>query len=288
MHDAISWYVEQGWMMDAEGDSLMRERPIEEAELFEVQQILRKAYQVMLDRTNTAFSEFIALNERWPEQSNLPYAGDELKKRLDERKGATAVVVIDALRFELGKRLAGLINEEQTSPAAFVRPCIAPVPTTTELGMAYALPGIAKSLRVSVDPEKGWLVHAEKFDHNLAGAESRRDWLNSVYGVKPSHILSVTDAVKTGFKLPEGKLVLSLVAKSIPRAMKANWLCRERKNTSNGMRRSFGSSGMLVTGAFFLQRIMAIFTISPAMAKSSKDPRGKFFGLQDGPPWGKI
>jgi len=74
-------------MMDAEGDSLMRERPIEEAELFEVQQILRKAYQVMLDRTNTAFSEFIALNERWPEQSNLPYAGDELKKRLDERKG---------------------------------------------------------------------------------------------------------------------------------------------------------------------------------------------------------
>jgi hypothetical protein len=84
---------------------------------------------------------------------------------------------------------------------------MAPIPTTTELGMAYALPGIAKDLSVSIDPEKGWAVHTEKFDQNLADAEPRRSWLNSVYGVKPSHILSVTAAVKTDFKLPEGKLV---------------------------------------------------------------------------------
>lgn len=31
--------------------------------------------------------------------------------------------------------------------------------------------------------------------------------MSAVYGVKPSHILAVTDAAKTGFKLPEGKLI---------------------------------------------------------------------------------
>ena len=36
--------------------------------------------------------------------------------------------------------------EGQTSPVASVEPCMAPAPTTTELGMAYVLPGLTKSL----------------------------------------------------------------------------------------------------------------------------------------------
>lgn len=207
LNDAIAWYVEQGWQVDTEGERLMREWAIEEDDLFEVQKTLRKAYRSILDQTNTVFSEFTAQDDHWPEQTNLSYAGEELKKRHDEKKEPTAVIVIDAFRFELGKRLAAMLNEGQTSSVAFVRPCMAPIPTTTELGMAYALPGLAKSLRVSVDPEKGWAVHTEGFDQNLAVAGSRRNWLNAVYGVKPSHILTVTDVVKTGFKLPEGKLV---------------------------------------------------------------------------------
>ena len=207
LKDAIAWYVEQGWQVDAEGESLMQEWSIEEADLFEVQKTLRKAFRVILDRTNTAFSEFAAQSPTWPEQTSLPYAGEALKARLDEKKEKAAVIVIDAFRFELGKRLTEMINEGQTSPVATITPCMAPLPTTTELGMVYVLPGIAQSLRVSVDLEKGWSVHAEKFEKNLAIAESRRIWLTSVYNVKPSHILAVTDATKTGFKIPEGKLI---------------------------------------------------------------------------------
>jgi hypothetical protein len=207
LKDAVDWYVEQGWQVDAEGEGLMREWPIEEADLFEIQKTLRKAFMVILDKTNTAFSEFAAQDSAWPEQIHLPYAGEALKKILDEKKDPAAVIVIDAFRLELGKRLAALINEGQSAPVASVVHCRAAIPTTTELGMAYALPGLAKSLQVSVDLEKGWTVRTEGFDQNLSVAESRRNWLNAVYGVKPSHILAVGDAAKTGFKLPEGKLI---------------------------------------------------------------------------------
>ena len=207
LKDAVAWYVDQGCQVDKEGECLMREWSIEDTGLFGVQKTLREAFLQILDRTNTVFSEFASQSAIWPEQTSLPYAGEALKARLDEKKDPAAVIVIDAFRFELGKRLAEMINEGQTSPVATVTPCMAPLPTTTELGMPYALPGLAQSLRVSVDPEKGWSVHAEGFEKNLAIAESRRAWLASVYHVKPSHILAVTDAVKTGFKIPEGKLI---------------------------------------------------------------------------------
>ncbi|MFH1489367.1 MAG: PglZ domain-containing protein, partial [Pseudomonadota bacterium] len=207
LKDSITWYVDQGWRVDAEGECLMREWAVEEADLFAVQKTLRKAFLQILDRTNTVFSEFAAQSPTWPEQTSLPYAGEALKARLDEKKDKAAIIVVDAFRFELGKRLTEMINEGQTSPVATIIPCMAPLPTTTELGMAYALPGITQSLRVSVDLEKGWSVHAEGFDKNLAVAESRRNWLTAVLGVKPSHILAVTDIGKTGFKVPEGKLL---------------------------------------------------------------------------------
>lgn len=207
LEEAITWYRQKGWQVDAEGESLMQEGSIEEGELLAVQRSLRDAYQHILDRTNTAFSDFAQQDPAWPEQASLPYAGEALKARLDEKKDPTAVIIVDAFRFELGKRLAGLLNDSHTSPVAEVQCCRAPVPTTTELGMAYALPGLARSLFVSLDPEKGWSVHFQGFNQNLAVAGSRQNWLTSVYGVKPSHILSIRDAVKADFKFTHGKLI---------------------------------------------------------------------------------
>ena len=205
--ESIAWYIEQGWRADMEGECLMREWPIEEAGLLTLQEILRKVFRQILDRTNTVFSEFAAQDPAWPEQTSLPFAGEILTARLAEKKDPAAVIMVDAFRFELGKRLADLINEGQASPVATVTTCMAPVPTTTELGMAYALPGFKKSLRISVDSEKGWSVYAEGFDQNLALAESRRSWLTAMLGVKSSHMLSISDAVKTGVRLPEGKII---------------------------------------------------------------------------------
>jgi len=207
LKESIAWYIEQGWRVDTEGECLMREWPMGAEGLLTLQDNLRKAFIQVLDRTNTVFSELAAQSSNWPEQSSLPYAGEALKERLDEKKDRTAVIVVDAFRFELGKRLAEMINKSQAVPVATVAPCMAPVPTTTELGMAYAMPGFAKNLRVSVDPEKGWAVYAEGFDRNLAIAGSRRNWLTTMFGVKSSHILSISDAIKTSVKLPAGKII---------------------------------------------------------------------------------
>jgi hypothetical protein len=207
LEDPIAWYRKKGWQVDAEGESLMQEWPVEEAELLAVRNRLRDAFLHILDRTNTAFSDFTHQDPAWLEHTFLPYAGEALKARLEEKKDPAAIIIVDAFRFELGKRLAGLINEGQTSPVAEVQCCKAPVPTTTELGMAYALPGLAEGLAVAVDPDKGWSVLAHGFNQNLATAGSRHNWLTSVYGVKPSHIIGVPDALKTGFKIPPGKLI---------------------------------------------------------------------------------
>ncbi|OIP89377.1 MAG: hypothetical protein AUK26_11700 [Syntrophaceae bacterium CG2_30_58_14] len=207
LQDAVDWYCREGWKADAEGEFLMQEGPGEEADLFAVRKELRTAYLHVLDRTNTAFSEFAAQDPAWLSQALLPYAGEALQMRLAEKKEAAAVIFVDAFRLELGMRLAEMINDGQSAPVASVAPCKAPAPTTTELGMAYLLPGVAKNLKVSVDPEKGWNVHAEGREENLATAEGRRNWLTAAYGVKPSHLLTVVEAGKSGFKPPEGKLI---------------------------------------------------------------------------------
>jgi len=144
LKDSIAWYIEQGWRVDVEGEYLMQEWPIEEKGLFAVQETLRKAFLQILDRTNTDFSEFAAQDIFWPEKTSLPYAGERLKARIEEKKDPVAVIVVDAFRFELGKRLTEIINEGQTMPVATLEPCMAPIPTTTELGMNYALPGLAR------------------------------------------------------------------------------------------------------------------------------------------------
>jgi len=68
-------------------------------------------------------------------------------------------------------------------------------------------PDLRENLRVSVELEKGWIVQTEGFEQNLSIAESRRNWLSGTYGLKSSHILAVTEAIKTGFKIPGGRII---------------------------------------------------------------------------------
>jgi hypothetical protein len=51
LKDSISWYVEQGWRVDAEGESLMREWAVEEEDLFAVQKTLRNPRQYKVAKT---------------------------------------------------------------------------------------------------------------------------------------------------------------------------------------------------------------------------------------------
>ncbi len=206
--DAVDWYVKTGWQVDQIGDDLMQDWSGDHPALGVIQQILRAAYLTILDRTNTEVSGFQSQTSRWAEEAGLPYTGDWLQSRLEvDKKESAAVILVDAFRLELGMRLADEINREQSAPVASVFPCRAPVPTTTELGMACSLPGIATTLSVDVHPETGWAVHTDGWTENLAAAESRRKWLNQIYGINPSHLVSVSDAIMPGFTIPKGKRI---------------------------------------------------------------------------------
>ncbi|MFH1983214.1 MAG: PglZ domain-containing protein [Pseudomonadota bacterium] len=207
LKEAISWYVEQGWEVDTHGEALMQEWPAPEEALFAIQKILRQTFVQILDRTNTLFAELASKDRFWMQQAGLPYAGEALKERLDDNNEPAAVIVVDAFRFELAMCLAQRLNGEHASPVAAVTACMAPIPTTTELGMAYVLPGVASSLKIDVDAEKGWQVHTDGFEQNLAIAEARRKWLVSVYGIKSSHILSIAAVLKSGVNIPKAKTV---------------------------------------------------------------------------------
>ncbi len=118
---------------------------------------LRQTFLRILDQTNIVFSELSSRDAHWLEHIDLPYAGDALAAHMDSTE-STAILIVDAFRFELGQRLAILINESETSPKAFVTACKSPVPTMTMIGMPFALPGAPQTLTVSCSPEGKWCV----------------------------------------------------------------------------------------------------------------------------------
>jgi hypothetical protein len=105
-----------------------------------------------------------------------------------------AVLVLDACRYELGCRLAAMLNEGEPATRAEVLPAVAPLPSITDLGMAFALGW--ESAQIAVRLQSGnWLVTAEGFPGNLAQAEQRREWLRQHYKLRDRAILSVDDVL---------------------------------------------------------------------------------------------
>jgi hypothetical protein len=105
-----------------------------------------------------------------------------------------AVLILDACRYELGCRLAALLNEGEPATRAEVVAAAAPLPSITALGMALALPGSAAQIATRIE-SGGWVVTAEGFLGNLSQAAPRRDWLRQRHKLKDRAILSVEDVL---------------------------------------------------------------------------------------------
>jgi hypothetical protein len=92
---------------------------------------------------------------------------------LDEKK-RTAVLVLDAFRFELGRSLEALIHRWGGPVACEVRPMLAPLPSITPIGMARLVAG--RDVEVIIDDGR-WLIlptgEASK-ELDLATKEGRR------------------------------------------------------------------------------------------------------------------
>jgi len=193
VRDSVEWYCSRGWQLDVAAEELFGEEADLPGQLYRIRTRLRRAYARATDRMATAFSELLAHH---PEGiQTLPCAGDSALSQIEQTKGPTALVFLDAFRFDLGQRLAQILNEGEPAPRARVSAALAPIPSITNLGMAFALPMSHKQLQVSLLPDrKAFQVKADGFAGDLRIAEQRRKWLTANWGVRDFY--SVADVLE--------------------------------------------------------------------------------------------
>lgn len=189
--DAISWFTEKGWEIDSAGEVLFANGHDIPAELLKVRTRLGSAYHRQLDSTNQAFSELIA---KEGDRGNLgPYAGEIIARSIEREtpKSPVAIIYLDALRYDLGERLAGMLNTGEPAKRATVIPARAPLPSITALGMAYALPINPQDIEVKIEKDS-FAVTTSGFAGNLAVLAKRRDFLSGHFKLRETKIKHFT------------------------------------------------------------------------------------------------
>lgn len=200
--EAVSWYVDRGWLIDQKGEMLYLESADMPTVLQRIRARVRRAYQKRVDAVGRAFSDLLAQNSE--ALSSLPTAGEIVRELLEQDKVPTAFILVDACSFQLGRRLVDLINDGEPVERAKVSAAVAPVPTITEVGKAFALPLAREELQVTFNSGKGsFEVSVKDAKGNLAVAEDRRKWLAARFEAKL--FLSITEVLEGGKLEKAGK-----------------------------------------------------------------------------------
>ncbi len=168
----IKRYVETWWQVDR---AYRRFRADLDRGLTQVDAVLKWAqrlYQDFLEAINARFGEVFVQEGCWPPTGGTLGAGGLWAGSPVGGQGRRAVILADALRYELAQELAERL---QPGPQAAVEGALSPLPSITALGMAALLPGWV-DFRVDF-AGGGWQVTAPGFDGNLATRAGRLAWL---------------------------------------------------------------------------------------------------------------
>ena len=193
--EAIAWFTAEGWQVDYAGETLFREESDLPAHLLAVRDALRLAYQRHLDHINQAFSELLAHH---PLPADLPYAGTMIAREVGKanKNRPVAVVILDACRFDVGHRLAALLNAGEPQERVEISAARAPIPAITAIGMPHALPGVTE-LHVTWTGKKPipWQVSTAGFTGNLALKSDRVKWLKQAYKLSDNSFRQIGDVL---------------------------------------------------------------------------------------------
>lgn len=182
--DMVDAYARDIWRIERAGEMLYREAPGISDPLHRIRARLRRAYQRTIDDLGKAFSQRL---EAAGQSLDFPSAGERVLKELGEKKQLpTALVILDAFRFELARRLAEQLQTHDPPERLEVEPALAPIPSITALGMPFALPIPRSALTISWSDGKRpqWCVTVEGGTEDLTIAEHRRRWLMKKGGAK--------------------------------------------------------------------------------------------------------
>ena len=103
-------------------------------------------YDSLLQRMAEGFTDVLR-TAGW-QVSGVPPQPEVYERHVARRSGAVAYLLVDAMRFEMGRALASLL-EAAGAQAVHVVPAIAAAPTITDLGMAALLPGAKRSFSMA-------------------------------------------------------------------------------------------------------------------------------------------
>lgn len=187
--DAIAWYTGGGWRLDRAGEELLRNLAATTPELLALITPLRSAFRARWEDTLLRWSAlWLAADCPTPA---LPTAGNWLSQKLQAAR-PVAIIMADALRYDLAASLAAAINAAEGAQRASIEPARSPLPTITALGMAAALPVPEHELEADVVAGK-WVVRQRGREENLALAADRRAWWNSRGGVGADGLLTLAE-----------------------------------------------------------------------------------------------
>ena len=173
----LTWYADRGWRVDRAHRRLELTRT--ELKTFggleDALTAARDAYDRWLE---ALLDRFVASVEGGVlDTGELLRQGDVHDQFVGSATGRTAYVLVDALRFELGRELADALSK--VTNRVELHAAVAAVPTITQVGMANLMPGAAAGLRIALDGER---ISVSVGDVEVATVAHRCDLLRARHG----------------------------------------------------------------------------------------------------------
>lgn len=138
----------------------------------------RKRYAKLAEKIQVLFTRHLE-STGWPSQalmSNADLFDTVVAPMLKESGRRVALIMVDALRYELGVTLHRQLAETE---AADIRAACAQLPTVTPVGMTSLLPGAGTGLRLSTE---GGALSVSLGGQKMASVANRMDVIRSLYG----------------------------------------------------------------------------------------------------------
>lgn len=196
---AIDWYTRSGYTIDEAGEYLFEENEEFSEEILEIRSRLKRLYLQIISQVGSLFSE--QLFHDCNGLSTLETAGEKVSKLLQLENGPVVFIFLDALRYDLGVRLAAILNHGEGGERARVEHVRAALPSITMIGKPHTLPIPSSTLKVSVDETKGsFSVTTHGYAKDLTVAENWRGWFTHTYGVK--HFMTMDEVLSGEIKKP--------------------------------------------------------------------------------------
>lgn len=190
--EAVRWYTDTGWHVERAGEAMLRQTKQATSELLTLLEAVRNAYRARWEEYMIRWSNL------WTATGcPMPQLSSQGEWLLPHLKGSqpTAVLVIDALRYDIAMSLKEQINRDEGFDRAYVGPARSALPSITALGMGMALPVKEQDLRAEV-VNGSWQLYHKDATLNLSIAANRREWLRTQLKVSADALLQLSEVTK--------------------------------------------------------------------------------------------